>query len=121
MRLLIGAALVLVLGGCATLLDSDKNKVAVSSVPSGATVYLDGTPVATTPTLLDLPRGYEQQPAYLRVELDGYQPEVRAIMPRVQWLVILDCATIVGGLVDIAAGTHWRHDRTPVHVELRPR
>ncbi|MSR17590.1 MAG: PEGA domain-containing protein [Phycisphaerales bacterium] len=55
--------------------------VRVESVPVGATIFLDGTKVGTTPSTLLIRWAEESASAEVRIELDGYQPSTTMVSP----------------------------------------
>lgn len=69
--LLTLAASLLVLTGCATIVDGKSQAVTIQSTPEGATVSIDGNAVGVTPVTLPLERKDGQ---VLRVTKDGYTP-----------------------------------------------
>lgn len=64
-------ALVLALGGCATVFHGPRRKVQIFTEPEGATATVDGQSV-TTPGVLVLP--CKARNAEIRIEKEGYAP-----------------------------------------------
>jgi len=64
-------ALVLALGGCATVLHGPRRRVQIVTEPEGATATVDGQSV-TTPGVLVLP--CKARNAEIRIEKEGYAP-----------------------------------------------
>jgi uncharacterized protein YceK len=65
----VGVALVL--SGCCSIMHGTRQEIGVSSYPTGARVFVNGSQVGMTPATLELKRNASQR---IRLELDGYQP-----------------------------------------------
>jgi hypothetical protein len=61
----------LLMGGCATLMQGSKQNVGFSSTPSGATIFVDNQQMGVTPATVALKRKSNHT---VRLELAGYQP-----------------------------------------------
>src|SRR5688572_33183780 len=70
-RVLIAAALSLLVAGCATIRHGTQQDVGFGSVPTNARITVDNQRTATTPTVMKLSR---KDNHIVRIELDGYVP-----------------------------------------------
>ena len=61
----------LVLLGCATIMQGTAQQVSISSVPTGATVTVDTTSYGVTPVTVRLSRKDRHT---IKIHLDGYEP-----------------------------------------------
>jgi len=67
---LIGlVVLVIGLYGCASIIHGTKQGISISSIPSGATVTIDGQTKGSTPLMVDLSR---KDRHLIKIELEGY-------------------------------------------------
>ena len=71
LTVMVGAALTVILSGCATIMQGTTQELSVSSSPTGAQVTVNGQAKGTTPAVLDLKR---KDNHVVRVTMDGYQP-----------------------------------------------
>lgn len=97
---------VFLLGGCATLIHGSSERVRVESEPDGAQVEVDGRPMGTTPTTLDLRR---DQDHVVRVYHPEYAPhEVTLSQNRSLWTITNLLNLVVPGmLVDLSTGAFY--------------
>jgi len=106
-RLVIVSVLVLVAVGCASIMHGTRQEVGVTSTPSGARVFDNGTPLGTTPAVVNLKRRHNH---IVRVELDGYQPFEIALTRHVTgwiWGNIF-FGGLVGFVIDAADGAIYQ-------------
>ncbi|MDP2036451.1 MAG: PEGA domain-containing protein [Ignavibacteria bacterium] len=118
-RFIFGLFLLLVLVGCATIIQPGPDRIPVSSIPiQGAKVYLDGKLVATTPTVVDVPRKSE---CVIRVELEGYEPvEIDRDKSLNGWFIgNLLIGGVIGITVDLIAHNQGGYSEEAVVVELK--
>ena len=88
---------VVALSGCATLYDPGSQAMPVASAPTGATVFIDGEPMGTTPLTLTLDN---RAPVTLTLRLpDGRERtvELERRFDNVSFTVSLVPAALVGG------------------------
>lgn len=93
--------------GCATIISSPRQPVAVRSDPARAAIYVDGVPSGTTPAVLTLARN---TPHTVRFALEGYRPLELRLERRVNgwvWGNIL-LGGLVGLVVDASTGAMYR-------------
>jgi hypothetical protein len=121
----VAAAAILLLSGCATLVNGTRAELRIRSDPSDAHFELrdyDGVEVASgsTPAVVSVPRsrGPFRTARYdLRVSKDGYLPARTRIQSLVDGWFWIDSITIVGGLfVDPFTGGMWNIIDPPVQV-----
>ena len=91
-----------------TLLASERfDPIAVTTLPAGATVIVDGKVEGHTPLVVNLSR---QLVHSVRVELEGYLPLATEVRPEVDWAKLSKNALggtlfgIIGGVVDLSTG-----------------
>ncbi|MCY4507929.1 MAG: PEGA domain-containing protein [Acidobacteria bacterium] len=83
--------------GCATMANGTTQRIRVTSEPPGASVFLDGRPVGTTPTQVTASR--RNREPLIRIEKGGFQTaayrlERREDLSTVLWDVALGAAII---------------------------
>jgi len=108
---------VIMVGGCATLFAPKQTTVAMNSNPVGASVFIDGVRIGTTPMSFNL----ENNRAYTVVFRSDSGGEVACLINRrigTQW-VVLD---VLGGLmpvvVDAATGAWYQLDKNNCSVTI---
>jgi len=106
--------------GCATAVHGTRERVAVTSEPSGARVTVEpGGSVLTTPAKVEL----ERSAAYvLTFQLDGFRPRALEVAPEYSPVHLGNA--LVGGLigmkVDEASGAAYQLEPNPAHATLIP-
>lgn len=93
--------------GCATIIHGSRQKVGVSSNPSGATVYIDGQMMGRTPTIVVLTR---KDFHHVKIVLPGYMPYETDLIRKVDaWIA---GNILFGGLiglgVDAVSGSMYK-------------
>jgi hypothetical protein len=116
MRLLL-PALVVVLGGCATLIHGSSQSVRVESEPSNARVEVDGRPVGDTPTTVQLERDQDHR---VRIYHAGHEPHTVSLRQgRSIWTAVNLLNLVVPGiLVDLSTGAFYALDPDPISATL---
>jgi uncharacterized protein YceK len=89
--------LIITLVGCATVIHGTKQDIGITSVPTGATVTIDGISYGTTPTIVKLARGKMHT---VKIELPGYRPYETVITKDISGWVFGNI--ILGGLIGLA-------------------
>lgn len=105
--------------GCATVIHGTTQSIGVSSAPPGATVTVNNSQKARTPTSLELKRN--QNHTFL-FEKDGYESDSFTLTSSTSgwvWGNVL-LGGLIGGMVDFASGGARKLSRDTVHVTLRP-
>lgn len=119
--LTIAAALgiVLVGGGCATIVHGASQQISVSSNPSEATVDVDGSGSYKTPTTVKLSRKRDHVLVFRK---DGYSQQDVVVMHVVSGAVAgnIIAGGLIGWGVDALSGAQYRLVPETVHVELKP-
>ena len=108
---------VYVLGGCATIFKGAHNNVDFNSDPTGAQVYVNGSPMGTTPINLKL----ESKRTYtIEFKKDGYDPKTYTITNHVGvgWIVLDVLFGLVPVIVDAATGSWYELDQAAVNAVL---
>jgi len=112
------ALTVLMFHGCAAIFKGSSNAVDFSSDPGGAKVYVNGTPMGTTPVRLKL----ESKRTYnIEFRKEGYEPSTYTITNHVGagWIVLDVLFTgLVGIVVDAATGSWYELDQDNVNAIL---
>lgn len=93
------------LNSCATLFSGSKEKIELSSEPSGAEVYLNGVKNGTTPLELVLQKSKNY---IIEFRKDGYSNRVLNLNYSLGagWLILDILAGLIGVIVDAATG-NW--------------
>ncbi len=114
----------MIFAGCATIMCGTKQRIEVSSSPSGAQVsikMLNGLTLftGTTPTTCRLPR---RRDYLVTIQMEGYRDAEFYVSREFNgWVignVIFVRAFFIGGLVDLLDGAIWKLEPDDIHVEL---
>ena len=73
--------------GCATMANGTTQRIRVTSDPPGASVFLDGRPVGTTPTQITANR--RNREPVIGIEKEGFQPVDYRLERREDWSTVL--------------------------------
>lgn len=98
LSLLGGVGLVLLVAGCGTIIHGTRQKISVSSVPSGAKVIVKGYHMATTPAVIELDR--KESNIILRFEKEEYESVEVPLYRSVDGWVAGNC--LFGGIIGLA-------------------
>lgn len=100
------------LASCATIIDGSKQKVVITSDPSGASIYVDGAPKGVTPMQTKIPRksksilflkdGYKDKAVSLDQKTNGTYWANLALLP----LGIISCP--IGMWIDVGTGAVYK-------------
>ncbi|MFQ5538647.1 MAG: PEGA domain-containing protein [Gemmatimonadota bacterium] len=103
---------------CGTIMNGTTQEIGVASVPTGATVTLNGMQRGSTPLVLDLKRKNQQ---VISVALDGYEPYEVALTRSVSGWVWgnLVFGGLIGLAVDASTGGLYKLSPEQVAAELR--
>jgi hypothetical protein len=96
MRIFSACIVMIVLGGCATVIRGTEQDVSVDTVPRGAMVEFSNGQSCTTPCSIAAKRN---QPLEVHILMDGCVPQTAFIRPR-----LTATGGILGGLPDLATG-----------------
>lgn len=106
--------------GCATMVAGGPDRVAVSTIPSGAAVFVDNKPVGQTPVVVQLDRRHDN--GEFRLELAGFQSirVTRAKGFNGWFMGNVLFGGLIGVVIDIATGNIIKFDDAPIAVKLTP-
>ncbi len=114
-----GALALALVSGCASIVQGTSQEIAISSVPSGATVTSNGVIIGKTPLVADLRR---KSSHILRIELQGYEPYEIALARSISgwaWGNIV-FGGVIGLVVDFATGGIYKLTPEQIEADLRP-
>lgn len=113
--LLLSAACLLP-AGCASIMTGSSQMVEVHSVPSGASIQMDGIHVGTTPRLLKVRRGNAHT---LMVYKEGLEPQTVSLGTEFNYWFLGNIALgLLPGIVDVVNGAWMWATPTVVSVTL---
>ena len=119
-QFLVLIAVAFQMAGCASISPGTSQKISITSVPPGATVYLKNIAIATTPAVVPIPKKYSS--IVLKFEKDGYYP-AEAVLNRVDggWPVAANVFWVlpVGFIVDYTYGGAFKLTPTEIKAELK--
>jgi hypothetical protein len=107
------------MSGCATVVNSPRQRIGVASNPPGATVIIDNQHYLTTPATIELARDQNHTFVFKK---EGYLDDSFVITSGTSgwvWGNVL-LGGLVGGVVDFASGAARKLSHDTVHVTLRP-
>lgn len=115
----LGAALLLSLSGCATILSGSSETIHFTSSPSGAEVYANGNYICTTPCSADLKKNDEYS---VELVLEGYPKTGRTRLTTSTgggWIIAdVLFSGLIGIVVDAATGSWNSFDQNSVHTKF---
>jgi hypothetical protein len=106
-KMLTLAIFVVSLSGCATIIQSSKQNVGVSSSPSQAKVLVNNVELGVTPIILPLKR---KENHVISINLEGYQPYQATLSRGLSGWVVgnIIFGGIIGLVVDAATGAMYK-------------
>ncbi|MBU1318235.1 MAG: PEGA domain-containing protein [candidate division Zixibacteria bacterium] len=115
--LMLAAVALMLLNGCATILNGTNDNVQVNSEPSNAKVYVNGYAVATTPAKLKLESDKVHN---IEVKKDGYETWHYSITHGVGagWVVLDIFLGIIPVIVDAITGAWHSLDTSSINAVL---
>jgi len=119
----------ILLQGCATIIDGSKQEIFFSSEPAGATILVDGIEVGKTPTTFSLDRkkgasffGFAS--VNIEIKKEGYHSEKGYLggttNPTYFGNAIFLGFSSVGSSVDLLSGSAWEYDENKFYATLTP-
>jgi len=114
-RLSILSALLIICTSCATVFSGTTQSINFESSPSGATVFLDGERVGSTPLTLTLKK---KKYSSLRVELEGYNTISRQLDKEFDLITLLSIFWDLG-TTDLVTGAAYKYANNSYFVELQ--
>jgi len=116
-KVMLGIAAMVALSGCATIMNGDLVSVPVTTVPTGATVTINGA-TYTSPATVTAPRG--KGDFNLHIEKEGYRSvDILLTPPKDGWLwgnIVF--GGIIGLAVDFLSGDAYDLDPEMVEANL---
>ncbi len=106
-----------VLSGCASIIQSGPDRIAVNSNPEGAKVYLDGTPVGVTPMVVQVARKSE---CIIELKKEGYET-VKLDRDKVVAGWVFGNLVLGGGIglaVDLIGSNQGKYSEDPMFFEF---
>lgn len=106
------------LPGCASVLHGTRQKIAIATIPPGATVS-DGETTLQTPCLLNLKRNHDY---VLTITKSGYETECVQVTHVISGVVAgnILAGGFIGWGVDAMSGAQWRLIPETISLTLRP-
>ena len=110
--------ILILLVGCATIMQGPKQNVGISSIPSGAKVTIDGQIVGYTPLTVELSR---KDNHVIRIELEGYSPYEITLTRKVSGWVAgnIIFGGIIGLAIDAITGSMYKLTPEQIQAELK--
>ena len=107
--------------GCATIIHGTRQKIKISSVPEGATVYLDGVQQGKTPLTARVKR--KDKKHKIRIEMAGYEPFTATLERKFSGWYIGNLAFggIIGFIVDPVNGAMYKMVPKQIEAQLHKR
>ena len=98
---------ILSLSGCATIIHGSRQEIGISSIPTGASVSVNGEKMGRTPTIVKVKRKDSQ---VVQILLDGYLPYEVVLIRKVDgWIVgNIIFGGLIGLIVDVATGSMYK-------------
>ncbi|MDR0981919.1 MAG: PEGA domain-containing protein [Culturomica sp.] len=117
---IVGIITAMTFNSCATILSGSKQAMSISSIPSGARVFVNGEDKRViTPAEVKVPR---KKVATITLQKQGYEDgEVKvngSFNPVVIGNILL--GGIPGGLIDLGTGAFWKYANPDVFYEFKP-
>jgi hypothetical protein len=120
-RMILASTILLALSafvlGCATITKGTSQQISITSNIDGATLYLDGSVIGTTPYYGEVPKNKKE----LKVEKDGYRTATIVLSKTLEgmfWGNIILGGTI-GSITDFATGGAYAYAPATYQVDLK--
>jgi hypothetical protein len=115
---LAAVILILMLGGCATILKGTSRDLRINSNPPGAEVYVDDSFEGTTPTTVKLKASKIHR---ISLKQDGYQSQDTIVFNRVNpvWVCIDLFLLYIPAAIDAATGAWYELNPAMIYAELK--
>jgi hypothetical protein len=111
----------LVLSGCATILDGEKQLVSFSSTPNGVEIHMNGSSLGVTPFSKEIERGKDK---VVFAKKEGYEDQVIALRtevnPKVLFNGLLIYLSFTGATTDYLSGSYVEYSPNAYHVTMTP-
>ena len=111
---------VFLLSGCASMISTGDQEIAIRSEPAGAEVWVDGLRRGVTPMMLELDRQSDDRK--LSLQKSGYEAYETVLESGFNGVVLgnILLGGIIGLAVDGMTGAVWRYDVDSIDAELKP-
>lgn len=111
---------VFLLSGCASMISTGDQEIAIRSEPAGAEVWVDGLRRGVTPMMLELDRQSDDRK--LSLQKSGYETYETVLDSAFNGVVLgnILLGGIIGLAVDGMTGAFWRYDVDSIDAELKP-
>lgn len=108
----------LLLSGCATIMQGTKQNVGISSIPTGASVAIDNAPYGKTPIVANLAR---KDNHFIEITMSGYLPYATTLSRQTSGWVWGNLAFggLIGLAVDAISGGLYRLTPEQITAELK--
>ncbi len=110
------AALAAGASGCATLFSGTSQSLQVSSEPSGARVFVNGSLAGNTPTMITMKKG---EPVTIVGQYPGLPDATVVVGKQMDTMAVLNLFDLVGWLIDMSTGAMWKFDRDRVVLQFQ--
>ena len=118
---LIVVLYLVILSGCATILDGEKQLVSFSSSPTGVQIHMDGAVLGMTPFSKEIERGKNK---VVVAKKEGYEDQVIALgtgtNPKLFFNGLLIYLSLTGGTTDYLSGSYIEYSPNSYHVTMTP-
>ena len=115
--LCFASVLLLVIASCASITTGTTQSVSITSNVDGATIFLDGEQIGTTPFYGVISKNKKQ----LRIAKEGYQSEIVVLSKSLEpmfWGNIITGGTL-GSITDFASGAAYTYSPAAYQIDLK--
>ncbi|MDH5668019.1 MAG: PEGA domain-containing protein [Nitrospira sp.] len=120
-RAFAGVFCLIILPGCATILDGEKQLVSFSSSPNGVQIQMDGGVLGVTPFTKEIERGKDK---VVVAKKEGYEDQVIALStetnPKIFFNGLLVYVSLTGGTTDYLSGSYIEYSPNSYHITMTP-
>ena len=110
------AALAFGASGCATLFSGTSQSLQVTSEPSGARVFVNGSLAGNTPTMITMKKG---DPVTIVGQYPGLPDATVVVGKQVDTMAVLNLFDLFGWLIDMSTGAMWKFDRDRIVLQFQ--
>tara|TARA_B100000427_G_C15379307_1_gene538124 strand:+ start:33 stop:401 length:369 start_codon:yes stop_codon:yes gene_type:complete len=108
--------LAIYMSSCATIFTGTKSAIQFNSKPSGATVYMDGAEIGTTPMTFQVKKSSD---AMFSFEKDGYNKRTVSLQKSFNAVSIINLGCILCWIIDVATGAMKKFDQKGINATLK--
>src|SRR5262245_57659387 len=102
--------------GCATIFSGTSQSLQVSSEPSGARVFVNGSLAGNTPTMITMKKG---EPVTIVGQYPGLPDATVVVGKQVDAMAVLNLFDLLGWLIDMSTGAMWKFDRDRIVLQFQ--